>query len=120
MIQSQEIPEVEVELGSKILVRYAVKEETVTDEVSGDEGKVYTYEELEFDKSVTKEVRDARASKAETTLRKNEAQEYMTSTGWVWEKYKRNVEVLQNITKEEFLEKYKEVISKQEECRKLL
>ena len=55
-----------------------------------------------------------------TKVIKQEAQAYINDTGWIWEKYKRNVEVLQNITKEEFLEKYQEVINKQEKCRKLL
>jgi len=82
MTQSHERPEVEVELGSKVLVRYNIKEATVVNDMSEEETTVYTYEELEFDKTVAKEIRDARAAKAEVTAKKNEAQEYLNSTDW--------------------------------------
>lgn len=49
-----------------------------------------------------------------------EAKSYLTDTGWIWEKYNRNVLVLKDMTSEEFNLKYSEVISKQEEYRALI
>ena len=50
----------------------------------------------------------------------NEAKAYLTDTGWIWEKYNRNVLVLKDMTNEEFNLKYSDVISKQEEYRALI
>ena len=44
-----------------------------------------------------------------------EAKAYLTETGWIWEKYNRNVLVLKDMTSEEFNLKYSDIISKQEE-----
>lgn len=49
-----------------------------------------------------------------------EAKVYLTDTGWIWEKYNRNVLVLKDMTNEEFNLKYSDVISKQEEYRALI
>ena len=49
-----------------------------------------------------------------------EAKSYLTNTGWIWEKYNRNVIVLKNMTNEEFNLKYSDVISQQEEYRALI
>ena len=49
-----------------------------------------------------------------------EAKAYLTNTGWIWEKYSRNVLVLKDMTNEEFNLKYSDVISKQEEYRALI
>ena len=49
-----------------------------------------------------------------------EAKAYLTETGWIWEKYNRNVLVLKNMTNEEFNLKYSEVLAKQEEYRALI
>lgn len=49
-----------------------------------------------------------------------EAKTYLTDTGWIWEKYNRNVLVLKDMTNEEFNLKYSEVIFKQEEYRVLI
>lgn len=49
-----------------------------------------------------------------------EAKQYLTDTGWIWEKYNRNVLVLKDMTNEEFNIKYSDVISKQEEYRALI
>ena len=46
-----------------------------------------------------------------------EANIYLTETSWIWEKYSRNVLVLNNMTNEEFNTKYQYIISKQEQCR---
>lgn len=45
------------------------------------------------------------------------AKEYLKDTSWIWEKYNRNVLVLQDMTNEEFKIKYKDIINKQEEYR---
>lgn len=50
----------------------------------------------------------------------NEAKQYLTDTGWIWEKCNRNVLVLKNMTSEEFSLKYADIISKQEEYRVLI
>ena len=49
-----------------------------------------------------------------------EAKAYLTDTGWIWEKYNRNVLVLKDMSNEEFNLKYSDVISKQEEYRALI
>lgn len=47
----------------------------------------------------------------------NEANQYLSSTGWIWEKYNRNVLVLKDLTDEEFRLKYNDIINLQEESR---
>lgn len=49
-----------------------------------------------------------------------EAKTYLTDTGWIWEKYNRNVLVLKDMTNEEFSLKYSDIISKQEEYRLII
>ena len=49
-----------------------------------------------------------------------EAKAYLTDTGWIWEKYNRNVLVLKDMTNEEFNLKYSDIISKQEKYRTLI
>ena len=49
-----------------------------------------------------------------------EAKAYLTDTGWIWEKYNRNVLVLKDMTSEEFNLKYSDIIAKQEEYRALI
>lgn len=49
-----------------------------------------------------------------------EAKTYLASTGWIWEKYNRNVLVLKDMTNEGFNLKYADIISKQEEYRLLI
>ena len=49
-----------------------------------------------------------------------EAKQYLTETGWIWEKYNRNVLVLKDMTSEEFNLKYSDIITKQEEYRALI
>lgn len=49
-----------------------------------------------------------------------EAKSYLTDTGWIWEKYNRNVLVLKDMTSEEFNLKYSDIINKQEEHRALI
>ena len=43
--------------------------------------------------------------------------EYLNETGWIWQKYQRNVVVLKDMTEEEFIAKYQEIIDKQEFAR---
>lgn len=49
-----------------------------------------------------------------------EAKAYLADTGWIWEKYNRNVLVLKDMTTEEFNLKYSDIINKQEEYRALI
>ena len=49
-----------------------------------------------------------------------EAKAYLADTGWIWEKYNRNVLVLKDMTSEEFNLKYSDIIAKQEEYRALI
>ena len=65
----------------------------------------FTEEELQIT-SINKQIQEAKA--------------YLTDTGWIWEKYNRNVLVLKDMTNEEFNLKYSDVISKQEEYRALI
>lgn len=43
--------------------------------------------------------------------------EYLNETGWIWQKYQRNVVVIKDMTEEEFVAKYQEIIDKQEFAR---
>ena len=63
---------------------------------------------------------DEEIAKEEVINKIAEAKAYLTDTGWVWEKYNRNVLVLKNMTNEEFNLKYSDIISKQEEYRVLI
>ncbi len=65
----------------------------------------FTEEELQIT-SINKQIQEAKA--------------YLTHTGWIWEKYNRNVLVLKDMTSEEFSLKYSDIISKQEEYRILI
>ena len=65
----------------------------------------FTEEELQIT-SINKQIQEAKA--------------YLTDTGWIWEKYNRNVLVLKDMTNEEFNLKYSDVLSKQEEYRALI
>ena len=62
------------------------------------------------------------AERAEQSINSQiqEAKAYLTETGWIWEKYNRNVLVLKDMTSEEFNLKYTDIISKQEEYRALI
>ena len=62
------------------------------------------------------------AERAEQSINSQiqEAKAYLTETGWIWEKYNRNVLVLKDMTSEEFNLKYSDIISKQEEYRALI
>ena len=59
-------------------------------------------------------------AKQESDRQIEEAKAYLTDTGWIWEKYNRNVLVLKDMSNEEFNLKYSDVISKQEEYRALI
>lgn len=109
MIQSHEKPAIEIEKGTKIVVRYNIKETIAIVEMSNDTATLYTYEEMVFDKGVAKEIRDARVAKAELSLKMNEAHEYLDTTDWYVTRYKENgVEIPA------------EVLAKRQECRELL
>lgn len=49
-----------------------------------------------------------------------EAKQYLDTTGWIWEKYNRNVLILKDLTDEDFKVKYQDIITKQEEARALI
>ena len=68
----------------------------------------------------THEEKQEEIRKKEINTKIVEAKAYLTNTGWIWEKYNRNVLVLKDMTNEEFNLKYSEVISKQEEYRALI
>ena len=42
---------------------------------------------------------------------------YLNETGWIWQKYQRNVVILKDMTEEEFVTKYQEIIDNQEFAR---
>lgn len=50
----------------------------------------------------------------------NEANQYLKDTGWIWEKFNRNVVVLKDMTEEEFSLKYEDIITEQERNRLLI
>lgn len=49
-----------------------------------------------------------------------EANQYLKDTGWIWEKFSRNVVVLKDMTEEEFRLKYADIIAEQERNRLLI
>lgn len=49
-----------------------------------------------------------------------EANQYLKDTGWIWEKFSRNVVVLKDMTEEEFSLKYADIIAEQERNRLLV
>lgn len=63
---------------------------------------------------------DDEIRKEEINTQTQEAKAYLADTGWIWEKYNRNVLVLKDMTDEEFYTKYLEIITKQESCRTLI
>ena len=70
---------------------------------------------------IVKDFRTYEEIELETKQNKlNEAKQYLQDTGWIWEKYNRNVLVLKDTTNEEFASKYADIISKQEEYRLLI
>ena len=60
------------------------------------------------------------SSKSNLEQRIAEANQYLSSTGWIWEKYSRNVIILGDLTNDEFKLKYADIITKQEEARVLI
>ena len=56
----------------------------------------------------------------ELLIRKQDAHKYLSDTSWIWEKYNRNVLVLENMSKDDFYTKYIDIINKQEEFRALI
>lgn len=50
----------------------------------------------------------------------HEATQYLKDTGWIWEKFNRNVIILKNMTEEEFSLKYADIIAEQERNRLLI
>ena len=59
-------------------------------------------------------------SKSSLEQRIAESKQYINDTGWIWEKYNRNVLVLKDLTDEEFRLKYNDIINLQEESRLLI
>ena len=58
--------------------------------------------------------------KATPEYKLQEATQYLKDTGWIWEKFNRNVVVLKDMTEEEFSLKYADIIAEQERNRLLI
>lgn len=56
----------------------------------------------------------------ELQIKLAEATQYLKDTGWIWEKFNRNVVVLKDMTEEEFSLKYADTIAEQERNRLLI
>lgn len=54
------------------------------------------------------------------TTRIAEAKQYLSETGWIWEKYSRNVLSIKDMTDVEFKSKYEDIILLQEQSRELI
>ena len=63
---------------------------------------------------------DNNNNKESLTKQIQEAKQYLTNTGWIWEKFSRNVVVLKDMTEEEFGLKYADIIAEQERNRLLI
>lgn len=81
-----------------------------------------TYTEYEVGKEPQELIDALEAERAKQNINSQiqEAKSYLTDTGWIWEKYNRNVLVLKDMTTEEFNLKYSDIINKQEEYRALI
>ena len=96
------------------------------------DNKVYGYNDLQIKQGLAKD--KTAMTQKEIKLHMNplktpeqlnseqvqEAKQYLQETGWIWEKYNRNVLVLKDATSEDFAIKYADIIAKQEECRVLI
>ena len=75
----------------------------------------YSYKQM-----FTAETNEEKLEKIKTQMLVEIYKEYLIETGWIWEKYNRNVLVLKDMTNEEFNLKYADIINKQEEYRTLI
>ena len=75
----------------------------------------YSYKQM-----FTTETNEEKLEKIKTQMLVEIYKEYLIETGWIWEKYNRNVLVLKDMTNEEFNLKYSDIISKQEKYRTLI
>lgn len=48
---------------------------------------------------------------------KQECKQYLIDTGWIWDKYTRNVTILKTLSEDEFTAKYNDIIQGQESKR---
>ena len=103
-------PEVFEKLQGGTLINVQVEEVVTKDEVVK-----YSYKQM-----FTTETNEEKLEKIKTQMLVEIYKEYLIETGWIWEKYNRNVLVLKNMTSEEFSLKYADIISKQEEYRALI
>lgn len=75
----------------------------------------------EDEKFTVKDFRTAEEIKEQENKKQlYEAKSYLETTGWIWEKYNRNVIVLKTMTNTEFKTKYDDIIKAQEEARILI
>lgn len=118
IVKSDVSPNSTQNLQNKTLVNFDVEEINEVIELDGEETTktIYQYNQISLPQNATED----KIAKAILKAQQQLAQEYLDNTGWVWEKYNRNVIVLKNMTNEEFLEKYNDIIYKQEECREIL
>ncbi len=87
----------------------------VEEVVTEDEFVKYSYKQM-----FTTETNEEKLEKVKTQMLVEIYKEYLIETGWIWEKYNRNVLVLKDMTSEEFSLKYADMISRQEEYRALI
>ena len=103
-------PEVFEKIQGGTLINVQVEEVVTKDEVVK-----YSYKQM-----FTTETNEEKLEKIKTQMLVEIYKEYLIETGWIWEKYNRNVLVLKDMTSEEFSLKYADIISKQEEYRALI
>ena len=103
-------PELFEKLQGGTFINVQVEEVVIEDEVVK-----YSYKQM-----FTTETNEEKLEKIKTQMLVEIYKEYLIETGWIWEKYNRNVLVLKDMTSEEFSLKYADIISKQEEYRALI
>lgn len=91
------------------------------------DGKIYGYKATETCTPISIEEvieltkpSEAELLKQSLTKQIQEANQYLKDTGWIWEKFSRNVVVLKDMTEEEFRLKYADIIAEQERNRLLI
>ena len=91
-------------------------------ELDGSQDPLITEDMVEISLEEIKSINETKELEYKSTpeYRIKEATQYLKDTGWIWEKFNRNVVVLKDMTEEEFSLKYADIIAEQERNRLLI
>lgn len=91
-------------------------------ELDGSQDHLITEDLIEISLEEIKSINETKELEYKSTpeVKIHEATQYLKETGWIWEKFNRNVVVLKDMTEEEFSLKYADIIAEQERNRLLI